>query len=133
MIECREFMKRKIDRKKLKELKNGEKSINEIREALGLSPVPNGDDMYMTYRDYVFLLEEKEFYAKENKTNLDCLIMLIKMTWRERKVPYKECTGFVDFLSKNMDTLYGKIVQIIIQIVVCIITILVMSKLLPMS
>lgn len=129
-------MKRKIDRKKLKELKNGEKSINEIREALGLPTIPGCDDMYMTYRDYVFFLEEKKFEEKENKTTWDYIISLIKMEWRDRKVPYKECSGFKDFLCKNMDTLYGRIflsiIQIIIQVTVCVITILIMSKLLPM-
>lgn len=43
--------KKNDSEKNLKELKNGEKTINEIREEWGLSPISNGDELLITFKD----------------------------------------------------------------------------------
>lgn len=43
---------KKMDSEKnLKELKNGEKTINEIRKEWGLSPISNGDELLIALKD----------------------------------------------------------------------------------
>lgn len=43
--------KKNDSEKNLNELKNGEKTVNEIRKEWGLSPISNGDELLITFKD----------------------------------------------------------------------------------